>query len=199
MPRRKIVLAANEYYHIYNRGALQAPLFFERELYRKFILRMYAVASEEKIAIIAYCLMPNHFHILIRVKSGGNVDRWMRRTCQPFSRMINGRYQRVGTIFQDRFQSIHVNSESYLLQVCRYIHANPVKAGLAKRASNWDFSDYKEWIGHGAPIQKRSPLASSKFPDAKRYEEFVGELLGKQSLKVRHYAAGLQQMHLLGE
>ncbi len=197
MPRRRATFVSGEFYHLYNRGALQAPLFYDDYSYRLFLEIAYSKASALGVTIVAFCLMPNHFHFLIRVEPGGNVQEWIKALCQIFSLKINRRYHRSGTSFQNRFQSVHIDKQQYLQQVCRYIHANPVVAGISRSAEMWQYSDYSEWIGQRQFYKIDREFVQSQFPSAAQYKQFVEELVQKRTLKQKVFAEGLQKMHLL--
>ncbi len=197
MPRRTCKLEAGQYYHIYNRGALKSPLYFEPGNYRYFTELLYRCAGEHNVTIIAFCLMPNHFHILIRVEVGGDVPKWIGRVCQAYSMFCNRKYGRVGTSFQQRYQCIHIHNEAYLFHICRYIHANPVKGGLVSHAESWEHSDYQEWIGVRSRLAIDEEFVRSRYGDALTYATFVEDLLDVRTLSNKDYSEGLLRMHLL--
>ncbi len=146
MPRRSINFAQGSYYHVYNRGNNYQTIFFERENYLHFLklVRRYLIANN--ILVLAYCLMPNHYHFLVQC-NGGNLSESMQLLSLAYTKGINKRFNRVGSLFQGRFQAILVNSDDYLVHLVRYIHLNPVKADLVKIASEWEFSSFSEYAG----------------------------------------------------
>ncbi|MEB3289935.1 MAG: transposase [Leptolyngbya sp.] len=99
----------------------------------------------ETADVLAYCLMPNHYHFLVYLKEE-NLSEQMGRFSLSYTKAINKRTQRSGTLFQGPFQSIHVDQEAYLLNLTRYIHLNPVKAGLVHSPAEWEFSSYPEYV-----------------------------------------------------
>ena len=146
MPWRKIPFVEGEYYHIYNRGINRQKIFFQAENYRFFLRRLREHLLPDHAAIIAYCLMPNHYHLLVRPKSV-RFSECMQSFGTSYSKAINKRFDRVGPLFQARFQALHVDQESYLLHLSRYIHRNPLEADLVKRLEEWEFSSYLEYSG----------------------------------------------------
>jgi REP element-mobilizing transposase RayT len=128
-----------------NRSNYQT-VFFERENYLHFLklVRRYLIANN--ILVLAYCLMPNHYHFLVQC-NGGNLSEAMQLLSLAYTKGINKRFNRVGSLFQGRFQAILVDSDDYLVHLVRYIHLNPVKADLAKIASEWEFSSFSEYAG----------------------------------------------------
>ena len=179
MPQRSISLVAGEYYHVYNRGNNRQGVFFERENYLFFLrrVRKYLVGdtqetSEVWTTIIAYCLMPNHFHLLI-CPHDDELSRRMQRFSISYTKAMNKRYDRVGSLFQGQFQAVLVDRNEYLLHLSRYLHLNPVEAGLAKRPVDWEFSSYRDYIGLRQGTLPMPDIILSQFPTPKAYQEFV--------------------------
>jgi REP element-mobilizing transposase RayT len=184
MPQRSISLVAGEYYHIYNRGNNRQDIFFERENYLFFLrrVRKYLVGetqtsevsetSEVWTTIIAYCLMPNHFHLLV-CPHDDELSRRMQRFSISYTKAMNKRYDRVGSLFQGQFQAVLVDRNEYLLHLSRYFHLNPVEAGLVKQPEDWEFSSYRDYIGLRQGTLPTPDIILSQFPTPKAYQEFV--------------------------
>ena len=159
MPRRAAPFLPDQYYHFYNRGNNRQAVFFERENYLYF-LRGIKKYLRESMDILAYCLMPTHYHILVRVRSimsqtsedsaGKEVSKAVSLAMQKFgisyTKAINKRFDRVGALFQGQFQGKPIQHYTHLLNLCVYVHANPVKDGLAALPEDWEFSNYPEWM-----------------------------------------------------
>jgi REP element-mobilizing transposase RayT len=178
MPRRSIRFVAGHYYHVYNRGVARQPIFREEENYR-FLLRLVKRYVEElEIAVIAYCLMPNHYHFLLRQDAQKPAGLLAQRVFNSYTKAFNRRYQRTGTLFEGRYQAIWVDRTEYLFHLCRYIHANPVKAGLVRKVEEWPYSNFAEWVGirDGALVDRE--FVRECFPRAVLYRRFVLEYLG---------------------
>lgn len=145
MARRKTSFLEGHYYHVYNRGNNYQRIFFERDNYLFFLkqTRYYLIA--ETVDVLAYCLMPNHYHFLVYLRQD-NLSEKMAFLSLSYTKAINKRFKRCGALFQGPFQVIHVNQEEYLLNLSRYIHLNPVKAGLVQKAEEWEFSSYQEYV-----------------------------------------------------
>jgi len=167
MPRRIIPFLPDQYYHFYNRGNNRQPVFFEHENYL-FFLRRFKRFVIGYVDVIAYCLMPTHYHILVRVKqfiekisevsetseistprqeASKQVSLAMQKFGISYTKAINKRFGRVGALFQGQFQGKPVQSYEHLLNLCVYIHTNPVKDGLVALPENWEYSNYLEWMG----------------------------------------------------
>ena len=146
MPQRRIPLQIGNFYHIYNRGNNHQAIFFERENYLYFLRLVRQHLTTKGVDVVAYCLMPNHYHFLVYLREE-NLSNAMKSLSLSYTKAINQRFNRVGVLFQGRFQSIHVDRTDYLVNLSRYIHLNPVKARLVQRAGEWEFSSYLEYAG----------------------------------------------------
>jgi len=128
---RKIQFRAGQYYHLYNRGVNQQPIFFHAGNWAFFIRELRAYFLSELIDIIAYCLMPNHYHLLVYLKCDELGAKIMQPFTVSYTKAINKEQQRVGHLFQGTFQARLVDKDEYLKHLSRYIHLNPVVASLA--------------------------------------------------------------------
>jgi putative transposase len=154
MPRRLTPFLSDHFYHIYNRGNNRQVVFFEGANYLYFLagIRKYLLRSA---SIVAYCLMPTHYHLLVRVRdpdqnseaSNAAVSKAMMRLSVSYTKAINKRFDRVGSLFQGPFQAKLIKTYSHLLNLCIYIHANPVKDRLVDSADDWRYSNYLDWLG----------------------------------------------------
>ena len=138
-------------YHVIMRGINRQSIFEDDEDYEKFIetLRSYKAISEYEV--YAYCLMGNHFHLLLKV---GKEDLALviKRIAGSYVYWYNLKYRRCGHLFQDRYKSEVVENDAYLLTVIRYIHQNPIKAGLCKCISEYKYSSYGEYIAEDSRL-----------------------------------------------
>jgi len=146
MPRRDLTFQPGHYYHLYNRGNDRQTIFFERENYLHFLRLIRRYLIEQTLDVVAYCLMPNHYHLLVQCKTNA-VSGAMMRLSVAYTKAMNRRYNRVGVVFQGQFQAIAVDSEEYLYHLTRYIHLNPVKAGMVAHPKDWEFSSYLDYAG----------------------------------------------------
>jgi len=154
-------------YHIYNRGAGGQNIFLDSSDYKMFfkILGSYLsptikkvdpytgiVEDEEndcdvhkRIDLMCLCLMPNHYHLLLRQKNKEAMTEFTRRVFTKYSMYFNFKYERSGTLFQGRYKASYVDNKDYLLFLSAYIHLNPVKAELCKNPEDWEWSSYKNY------------------------------------------------------
>ena len=149
------------------RGINQQQIFEDEEDYAKFldILKECKEISEYKV--FAYCLMGNHIHLLVK-EGTENLEQMFKRICGRFVYWYNTKYRRVGHLFQDRFKSEPVDSERYFFTVLRYIHQNPVKAGICKRVEDYIYSSYSEYICSSILVDTDYVLGFATL------EEFIG-------------------------
>jgi putative transposase len=148
MSIRRTTFTQNEYYHIYNRGNSKQNIFHDKEDYMRFIGLLYVCNQKENfksdnlnknqglldvetinplVAIGAYCLMPNHFHILITQQKDGGISKFMQKLTTAYVMYYNKKYKRTGGLFEGKFKSEHSSNDRYLKYLLSYIHLNPIK------------------------------------------------------------------------
>lgn len=201
---RKFNFVSGEYYHIYNRGFDKRQTFLDRRDHIRFLASLYLAnskrlfhpsdwpgrnvenvfnlipidASERLADVGAYCLMPNHFHLLVREKEDKNISLIMQKLQTGYSMFFNKKYQRTGGLFESTFKARHVDDDRYLNYLFAYIHLNPVKTldpkdwesktirnkDTAKEFLNgYEYSSYHHYIG--APRAHNKILSLGNFPD----------------------------------
>ena len=145
MPRKAREKSESGIYHIMLRGINKQVIFEDEEDNLKFLetLKNYKAISGYKI--FAYCLMSNHIHLLLKIEKE-DIDLIIKRIAGSYVYWYNWKYKRYGHLFQDRFKSEPVEGEAYFLTVLRYIHQNPIKAGLCTNIDGYKFSSYNEYI-----------------------------------------------------
>lgn len=119
--------------------------------------------------------MPNHYHFRLRQEADQPLSRFVNVLFNAYVQAINKQQGRSGTLFEGRFRHVWVDQEAYLAHLCRYIHLNPVKAGLVSRAEEWPYSNYLEWIGQRDRTLKDLALIRGLFPDPEAYRRFVAD------------------------
>ena len=149
MPSIRIRLVKGNYYHIYNKCIENSLLFCEEGNFLYFLTKMkkYLLVSAE---VLAYCLMPDHYHFIVRVTSE-SFSRSMQKLALSYVISYNNMYKRKGHLFLGPFRRKQIGDSPYLLHLSRYIHLNPVSAKLVKKAEDWKFSSYREYIGYMRP------------------------------------------------
>ena len=183
MPRRKVKFVRGDYYHIYNRGAGRQSIFYEDENYLYLLRLLKRVAKECEVTIVAYCLLPNHYHWLVRQDGETPAGMVAKRVFGSYSQAFNRRYGRTGTLFEGPYEAIAVATDAYLRHLCRYIHANPVKHGIADAPELWPYSNYAEWIGSRTGTLVDQEFVVQQFVTPAHYRAYVEEYLtGKAKL-----------------
>jgi REP element-mobilizing transposase RayT len=137
-------------YHITSRGNAGQPIFKDDRDREEFLVTLGRVTDRYRWRCHGYCLMRNHYHLVIETPEG-NLVLGMRQLNGVYTQTFNRRHSRMGHLFQGRYHAILVQKDSHLLEVCRYVVLNPVRAGLVKRADQWQWSSYGGTAGIKTP------------------------------------------------
>ena len=180
---RKIQFRAGHYYHLYNRGVNRQPIFFHDENWAYFIKRLRHYCKPDLIDIIAYCLMPNHYHFLVYLKDDNLSEKIMQPFTVSYTKAVNRQQGRTGPVFQGPFKAKLVDKDEYLLHLSRYIHLNPVLAGRVENPAKWVFSSYRDYVGLRNGTLPEPDVVLSQFLSRQAYVEFV-ESYSKTDLKL---------------
>ncbi len=147
MTRQPRIKSQTGIYHIMFRGINRQNIFEEERDYQKFMELLINTKQELELKIFAYCILPNHGHLLMQEKELGNISTAMHKILTTFAGWYNRKYLRVGTLFGNRFNSEPVEDDKYLFTLVRYIHQNPWKAGIANNSHEYKWSSYNEYTG----------------------------------------------------
>ena len=186
------MLETGKMYHLYNRGNNRENLFYKKENYHYFI-RQFDKYLSCFVDVYAYCLLPNHFHFLIKIKEEDEIFRnirdviaqsdgiskptskiiseQFRRFFISYSQAINKQEKRVGSLFQKHFKIKEVNNDSYFSQLVFYIHANPQKHGLIDDFRQWNYSSYHSIIAEKISKLKKKEVRNW-FGNIEQFIEF---------------------------
>lgn len=145
MPRVARKKSATGMYHIMMRGIDKRPIFLEDQDYKKFLIQLQRGKEKSEGKVLAYCMMKNHVHLLLK-EGEEEIGNTLRRINVGYAKYHNETHDRVGHLFQGRFKSEGVNDSGYLYTVFRYIHQNPVKAGLVTEIGEYPWSSYQEYL-----------------------------------------------------
>jgi putative transposase len=179
-------------YHIYNRGNLKENIFRGNEDYSFFTfrLRQYLFPEEELLipgsriiplpekafSLICYCLMPNHYHLLIRQNTDMPPSRLISKLATSYSKYFNAKYERVGHLFQGCYKQVPVVGNRQLLWLSAYIHQNPKKAKLVSDPIRYDWSSYSDYLAeHAHTLVSGSDIILDQFKTRKEYGHFVDD------------------------
>jgi REP element-mobilizing transposase RayT len=177
MPYRHNVFAPDQIYHVYNRGVNGMDIFAQPENYRYLLRKVKRLLAELPIALLAYCLMPNHYHFVLRQESEVPISTFMQRLFQSYTQAFNKQQGRRGPLCEGRFRHVHVDRDEYLVYLCRYVHLNPVEAGLVAQPSDWPYSNYLEWIEARAGTLVDRAFVRQYFSTPADYVAFVEDAI----------------------
>jgi len=162
-------------YHITSRGNARQAIFLNEEDFTDFLEILNSVVKRYNFLLHDYCLMNNHYHLLIETPEG-NLSKGMRQLNGLYAQRFNQRHQRVGHLLQGRYQSILVDKENYLLELSRYIVLNPVRAGMVKEPKDYRWSSYQGTSGYQKIPGLFTDWILSQFGEEKttiKYQTFV--------------------------
>lgn len=175
----------NCFYHIYNRGNNKENIFLSGDNYEYFLKKFYRYL-DNFVEVYAYCLMPNHFHFLIKVKDNiknltkENVDKYSLLPIEKafrdffivYAKAFNNMYSRTGSLFQYKFKRKIITDNNYFIRVIAYIHNNPVRNNLCENASDWKYSSYSAIVSNKKTNVKRENVLEFFGNSKKEFEEF---------------------------
>ena len=197
---------ADAVYHVTARGNRQEPIFLDDHDRRLFLDLLSQAFDRFDATALAYCLMGNHYHLVLRTRQP-NLSALMRHVNGVFTQRVNRRHGTVGHLFQGRFKAILVDRDAYLLEACRYVDLNPVRAGMVGSARDWPWSSYLALTGVSAAppwldaslvygmLLGRTPATAADQAQAQRlYAELVAT-----SREAPLWAGALRQQVYLGD
>ncbi|MBU4527070.1 MAG: transposase [Desulfomicrobium sp.] len=170
----------NAWYHVMNRGRRHEEIFVDTRDHQAFIDLLKAVSEMFNAQIAAYALMANHYHLLLRTPEG-NINRIMRHVGGVYTQTFNRRHDHDGQLFRGRYKAILVDEDEYLLGLVRYIHHNPLKAGMVKKLEEYDWSSHRGYLSDDEAWQwlYREPVLkefSTHLDEARRgYRRFMAQ------------------------
>ena len=168
------------WYHVMNRGRRGEEVFEGKKDYNEFIDLLKDLADEYNVNIAAYCLMTNHYHLLIQTPEG-NISRSMRHLNGVYTQRYNRFHHCDGQLFRGRYKCIVVDADSYLLELVRYIHRNPIEAGMVENLSKYTWSSHNGYLSGAKKwdwLHKNyvlSLFSKNKLESIRRYKHFVSK------------------------
>lgn len=171
------------YYHVTSRGNERRDIFKSRKDREQFLLYLQSSVERYGAVIHAYCLMTNHYHLLVETPHG-NLSEIMRHVNGAYTTYFNVKRKRAGHLFQGRYKAIVVEADEYALELSRYIHLNPVRAGMVSRPEDHEWSSYRCYAGFTTePVWLTSHLVLGNLGKANakaKYRSFVEDLIGAE-------------------
>ncbi len=177
---------ADAFYHVTARGDRREPIFDDDADHQMFLSVLEQVITRFNWVCYAWCLMDNHYHLLIRTPDG-NLSKGMRQLNGVYTQSSNRRHRRAGHLFQGRFKAILVDSDAYLLELSRYVVLNPVRAGMAITPADWQWSSYRASVGLAPPVawlamdDLLENFDETRNLAQQHYAQFVAEGIGADS------------------
>jgi REP element-mobilizing transposase RayT len=197
MPPRPIQFIQGGHYHIYNRGVNRQSIFQNEDNYLYLLRLLKRIAAECAVSVLAYALLPNHYHWLLRQDGETPAGKVPTRVFNSYTQAYNLANSRSGVLFESRYQLIHVESDEYLHQLCRYIHCNPVRHGLVSEPEAWIYSNYRDCIGVRVGTLVDHEFIRAHFGSVANYQAYVmsyvrGEVVLPAGLG--NYLAGIERI-----
>ena len=219
MPAKNILkdYVAEAYYHLYNRGVAKQGIFLDEEDYKKFIgyLKIYLTVPDlqgrtlkvspsrklnnytEKIKLLSYCLMPNHFHLFIWQKGENSITDFMRSLGTKYAGYFNKKYQRIGPVFQGRYKAVMVTTEPQFIYLSKYIHRNPLDI-LPSRTDleGYKYSSYQNYLQRFNQTWVNTEEIMSYFSKTnpgESYKKFVEEVDESDILRIKNLTLDIEQ------
>ncbi len=172
MPRSPRVDVGNELYHVINRANGRLPIFFKEKDFQLFILILEEAQQKYDMRILAYCLMPNHFHLVLYPKVDNDLQKFMQWITLTHTQRWHIQNKTIGSghLYQGRYKSFLIEGDKHLLSVIRYVERNPLRANLVRKVENWKFSSLSYRLLKDSKNKFLSPLPIAKLDD---YLSFV--------------------------
>lgn len=201
---RSLVFATGEIYHVFNRGVERRPLFTSKREHERFIelLKYYRFSpvpmrysdfrvlpdpareniwrslndrGDVEVEILAYCLMPNHFHLVLRQRKEGGISRFLSHISNSYAKYFNTKHRRVGPLFQGAFKAVHIETDQQLLHVTRYVHLNPVTSFLIQegKLDTYPWSSLSEYVAKTPSGFCATEWVKEFFKKPSGYQSFV--------------------------
>lgn len=188
MPRQARKKSSSGIYHIILRGVNKEAIFHDREDKEKFLATLKFYKNVSEYELFAYYLMDNHVHLLIKEVSDP-LQIIIKRFSSSYVIWFNKKYMRCGHLFQERYRSEAVENDRYFLSVLRYIHQNPVKAGITKRVGDYQWSSFSEFIGKPTFVNVDfvfAFFADERFLAINFFSKFINEINDDKCLEVKN-------------
>jgi len=144
MPRVARNLVDGCIYHVLNRGNGKQEVFHKEQDYRSFISLLKEAKERYPVKIMAYCLMPNHFHMVLQAVNAGDMSKWIQWLMTTHVRRYHLHYESSGHLWQGRYKSFVIQEDGHLMTVLRYVEGNPVRANLVSSAIKWQWSSHRD-------------------------------------------------------
>src|SRR5581483_5225636 len=184
----------NGYYHIFNRGVEKRTIFLDEQDYRMFLyylfiylmpiktvlrkypllpIRLYNKNLSSEIDLITYCLMPNHFHLLLFQKTDNGITKLMKQLTNAYTLYFNQKYKRVGGLMQGRFKAVRIETDDSLIHISRYIHLNPIVSEITDNLETYKWSSYYDYTSKNTEVLSKPEIVLTAFKSVNEYKQFL--------------------------
>lgn len=198
MSKRSLFFQEGEIYHVFNKSIANYCIFNKKELAERFIeILEYYNNPENKISyslakkytqkftsvgllyynpcfffkIIAYCIMPDHYHLVIKILGGKSLSKYISDVENSFTRYFNLKFKRKGPLWESRFKFVLIENNKQLLHVVRYVHLNPTTSNFVDKPENWPFSSYKEYLKNKTYLQTINEISIKDIDEFKKFTQ----------------------------
>lgn len=156
MARKRRINAGGVVYHVLNRANAKRKIFEDEYDFLIFRELLHKTSAEFNVDVLAYCIMPSHWHLLVRPRYDNDLSKFMKKLTEQHVRKYHSVHGSTGTghLYQDRFKSFVADNDEYVLQLCYYIERNPLRAGLVLKAEDWNWSSMQERTGKSQTHQR---------------------------------------------
>lgn len=196
MPYRKIRFSSYDFYHIFNRGVERRRIFstdYDRDRFLQTLFYYQFANPKPKfstykrfksqdfngnpkiVEVVCYCLMPNHFHLMLKQLKDGGIQEFIRKLSNSYAKYFNTKNKRVGPLFQGVFKAVRIETDEQLIHVSRYIHLNPYVSNLVKDLGDFNYSSYPDYIGLRDNLLCNKEAVLGFFKTAEDYKAFVND------------------------
>ena len=188
MPRNTRVDVADEIFHVINRANARVQIFYNDKDYKLFEQVLEEAKERIDLKIYSYCIMPNHWHLIVSPKSDGDLSKFMGWLTMTHTQRWHAMHKTIGSghLYQGRYKSFIVQSDKYFLQLCRYVERNPIRAKLVKDIHNWKWSSL--WRREKGSLSQRKLLNSWPVTLPKDYISWINESEQKEVLEELRYS-----------
>ncbi|MBI4037723.1 transposase [Candidatus Curtissbacteria bacterium] len=196
MPSKYVVreYEENAYYHVFNRGVEKRKIFLDEKDYKIFIyylfiylyplervltkyprlpIRLHNKNLSKEAALVSYCLMPNHFHLLLKQTTKSGISKFLKQITNAYTEYFNKKYVRSGSLMQGPFKAVRIKNDEQLIHITRYIHLNPYVAGLTEDLDSYQWSSYKDFIFKSDETFCETTVITDFFPSRTEYKKFI--------------------------
>jgi putative transposase len=190
--RRKEKFEVDEYYHVFNRGVEKRRIFYKKADYERFINYLIIFNTTESswkinnknkfeiddekqlVKIIAYCINPNHFHLILRENKEDGISRFMKKICTGYAMYFNKKNERSGILFQGRYKASHISTDDLLLYISAYVNCNSEIHGI-ETAEKYPWCSFPEYLNINTKGICNKDLILNQFKGLEEYKKFCGE------------------------